>query len=300
MEDDIAEHPRSARRTLNVAWKGSVARLVDLGLVGRTPDPARQIRAGSATTLLFGLLFVVCASKLWGPAMIAWHEGPHEQVSWLLTLTTALIALSLGATGMILALGLLVILASALGHIARGRGHGLRISTALILASAGYLVIASHIALRYVIATGGIQWSHPGPALKQLAGASYSLVAHIESAATSKASFTSVDGVITALASFVLIVFVTSAVSLTRRAQFSPRGDRLGRVAMISLLGLMLTFVTSYLLWRIGGGAARPNLFLGGPFPFVQYGVAGLLAVGSGICVTRVWQQGVDQSRLPF
>jgi hypothetical protein len=297
VEDEIAEHPKSARRTLNVAWKGSVARLADLGLVGQTPDPARQIRAGSATTLLFGLLFAVCASKLWGPAMITWHESNYGQSSWLLTLLTALITISLGAIGLILAFGLLIVLGSALFRIARGQGQGLRVPAVLLLASVGYLVVASHIALRYVIAVGGIAWGHPGVAIKQVAGASYSVIAHVESAATNSASFTSLDGVIVALAPVVLIVFVASAMSLIRRSLISPSVDRFGRLAMVSLLGLMLTFIATYLLWRIAGGAAKPDLWLNPQFPFLQWGVSGFLAIGSGVCVTRIWQQGVDQSR---
>jgi hypothetical protein len=289
MEDDMAERQRWSRRGLNVAWKGSVARLVDFGVIGQTSDPPRQVRVGFATTMFFGLFFLATAPNLWAAPMIAWHTFGTQRASAIVTLTTGLLTLSLGVISITVALSLFGLLGSAFWSIVRGSGRRLLVPTAAILASAAYLAVAAHLALRYVIAVGGIQWSDPGIAMKQVAGASSSVVSSVESAVFGRGSDT--DGLVLGLSPLILLAFCIAVAVLIRRTEFSRRTNRTVRFTMKSMVVMALVFLASYLLWTLAVGDANSLPYEGGSFPFLEFGIIAFAAAGCSSCVApRRWR----------
>ena len=76
---DIAERPRSAARTLDVARGGLVARLTGAGLAGlplastEGPDPLRQVRAGIGTLSAALAVCLAVGAAMWSQLTIAWQ-----------------------------------------------------------------------------------------------------------------------------------------------------------------------------------------------------------------------------------
>ncbi|HEX3794331.1 MAG TPA: hypothetical protein VHV57_07510 [Acidimicrobiales bacterium] len=283
MEDDIAERPRSWGRTVNVVWKGTVARLADTGLVGETVNPPSQVPVGLATTFFFGLMFIVFALKLWAPAMLTWHEVSYVKASWLTTVADALMTFVLVSTGLALALGLIATLWSAIRRIVQGSGRELIVPIVAVTSSAAYVAIATHLALRNVLARGGIQWSYPGLALKQIAGATWSVIDTFENAVLRPGWYS--DGHVLGLAPFAILIFGVSIMTLFRRMHGLAFVDRLGRFAMTGLTGSIAVFALAYLFWDFGGGAGVQGLApYGSRFPFAELLTIGALLVGCASC----------------
>ena len=286
LEDEAADRPRSLRRTLNVAWKGSLARLADLGLVGRTLDPARQVQAGVATTTLFGLLFAAGALKLWAESMVDWN-ALREPSPWGVTLTTGVMTVALSAIVVALAIGFAAMLVSVVRHAVKDRGTHLWVPIAVLVISASALSLSVHSALRFVIARGGIQWAHPGEAIKQVAGASFVVVQSFEWAATTRAWHTSLDGAMYAVSPLFLVAFALATVSLVRQIEFSPRVARLGRLAMVATCTLMAIFLAAFVLWEMFGGNAAMVFTQGRSFPVLAVTCLGVLVAGGASCLAQ-------------
>jgi hypothetical protein len=286
MEADMAEYPRSARRALNVAWKGSTARLADGGLLGGTLDPSSQWQTGAATTALFSLVFLAEASKVWSGSMLDWNSAAVPSTG-IVTVTTGILTLALAAMVASLGVGITFTLVSAFRPRAQRSRRDLVVPTTALLASATTLVIAVHIALRYVIARGGIEWTHPGTAIKQLAGAAFFVAQDFEYAVTSGHSYASVDWTFKALSPLALIVFGVAAMTIIRRTDFSPRMQHVGRVANLVVFALMLTFLVSFLVWDVSGGNAGRVFTQGASFPPLAFSVLAVLTAGCGSCLVH-------------
>jgi hypothetical protein len=286
LEDEFLEQPRSASRSVNVAWKGAMARLADLGLAGGTLDSSNQIRAGAATSLFCGIFIVTASVKLWAPPTLSWYEGQNHQQGWLIQLSTGLLTLAYGLMAAVVAIGLIGTLSSAFWRIIHGRGQGLKISAAVMLASAAYLEFAQQIALRYFV-PGGIEWARPGIALQQLAAAEYRLFAIWESAATSTRSFSSLDGVVIALAPLILTIFGIAAMNLIRRSAISPRSGQLYRYVLVGFVASIFACIASYIVWRIAGGGVNPGpLTLA--FPIYQLVLVGVLVLACSAALIQI------------
>jgi hypothetical protein len=293
LEDEFLEQPRSARRSVNVAWKGSMARLADLGLAGSSLDTSDQIRSGAATSLFCGIFIVAASVKLWAPPTLSSHNARNHQLGWLIELSTHLMTLAYGTMAAVVAIGLIGALCSASWRIIHGRGQGLKTSAAVMAASAGYLAFAQQIALRYFV-PGGIAWARPGIALQQLAAAEYRLFAIWESAATSTSSFHSLDGVVIALAPLILVIFGIAAMNLIRRSAVTLQSGRLYRYVLVAFIASIFTCLASYTVWRITGGNASPGP-LTSAFPIYQMVLVSVLALACSAALLQI-RRATDRS----
>lgn len=286
LEAELLERPRSARRSFNVAWKGSIARLADLGIAGSTVDSSAQVRSGAATSLFCAIFAVAASVKLWAPPMTSWYSVGHRQMGWLLKLSTGLITVVYGAMAVVVGVALIGVLCSASWRIIRGRGKGLRVPAVLMAACAAYLVVAEHIALRWLAATGGIAWTRPSVALEQIAALEYRLFAGWESAATSPSSFRSLDGIVMALAPVILLGFALAAMTLIRRTAISARMAHFYRYGLTWFVISIFTCLGSYLVWDLAGGSSNFGP-LTSSFPTIQIAIVGVLALACGSALIR-------------
>jgi hypothetical protein len=71
--DEFSERPRSARRALDVAFSGLLARVRAAGLAGPGLDAERQLRAGLAVLGCALAVFVVGGVALWSQLTIGWQ-----------------------------------------------------------------------------------------------------------------------------------------------------------------------------------------------------------------------------------
>jgi hypothetical protein len=149
----------------------------------------------------------------------------------------------------------------------------------------GWLLTAQHVILRYVIARGGIQWSDPGEAIKQIAGATSVFVSQVENAVIRPSALGS-DELVAVTVPVAILLLGISALTIVRRVQWPPSLLRWTGAVMVGSLALMLTFVVSFLLWMLVGGYGI-GFGISANFQFIELGVAGLLAVCCGTCVVR-------------
>jgi hypothetical protein len=288
----MEEHPRSRRRMLNVAWKGTAARLADSGLLGTMLDPSRQVQAGLATSALCGILFVAEATKLWAGTMLDWN-GSATPGGGIATVSAGVLTLTLAAVTVTLVLGFVVTLVAAFLPNPRRSRRRVLAPLGALLASATGLAFAVHAGLRFVIARGGIEWSDPGIAVKQLAGASIAVVQDLEFAVLSGRTYATLNGTLETLSPLFLLALGVAAMTLIRRMELSPRFLRLGRAAVVILFSLMALFVVTFVIWVVDGGGAGSLFDYDASFPALAFGTLALLSVCSGSCLAHTRPRSV-------
>jgi hypothetical protein len=137
-----------------------------------------------------------------------------------------------------------------------------------------------HQTLRYLIATGGIDWAHPGSAIKQLAGATIQVTRNTIWAWTpSGYHLMSISGLIFALSPIALAVFVFNLTTLIRRTEFSIASIRVSRMAVNSMTLTMAFYLVSYAGWIAAGG---PNVASSGgmqPLTQTEFSLLGLMVI---------------------
>jgi hypothetical protein len=251
MEDELAERPHNSRRTLDVIRTGLTARGCDLGIAGVPVDSARRAGAGLASTTVVGALFAMAALHPWAFAMLAWNGWSPQHAGVLQTATTGTMTFALLGLVGVLTVGLVVLVALGLGRAVRQREW--RVGLPLLVIGGGVCLatMTTGRLLRFTVASGGIQWGHPGIALKQLAGAVYFTI--ISMTGTTFSGHTSLTSDLWNVAPAVGIVAVAvSAAFLIRRLPLGPRSERLVRALTLCLSALMLLMVVSYAMWFLG------------------------------------------------
>jgi hypothetical protein len=134
---DLADRPRSARRTADVAAGGLRARLADAGLSAHPLDHRTAARAGLATAASCGAAFSIGGLAMWSQIAIGaqWARPRHQGVTWALDLmSVALLGLALIALPAIAGLTI-----ATMDAIRRGCGRELRGPAAVMLAAAAVL-----------------------------------------------------------------------------------------------------------------------------------------------------------------
>ncbi len=120
---DLAEQPRSWRRTADVARSGVLARLAGAGLASHPLDPALASRASLATLACSSAAFLTFGAAMWAQLTIGWQWAPPAARPT----TVAMIVMS-GAMLLSAVLAVLAILPvgwTALRASAAGRARGL-------------------------------------------------------------------------------------------------------------------------------------------------------------------------------
>lgn len=289
MEQSIADNPRNFKRTANVLLKSFVARLGDVGIVTPAMDESTLARAKLGTTALFATVFSVFSLFYWSYAMIAWNAGPSPSSTsvslWtgaitvfaiLLTVTLALIAVSL--------------IVRSCKRLLWNRDRGLLLPLVLVTGSAVALGNDVHQFTRLIISRGGIDWAHPGWAIKQIAGATLSSsTITIWGPSETLGHFFSKLGILYSSAPLAVLVFAFGLAILIRREQSLLRATWPVRAAARALSLEMILFLASYIGWFVAGGAKTLDLVGLQPFTemehslFVAITVIALLAIKTSL-----------------
>ena len=218
LQSDGAETPLSAARTRNVILKGLKARLNETGLVGSTFDSSDQTRVALGTTASFGAVVVVLAMFFWSFAMLCWNADYRWQASTAVSLWTGTITV----LTFLLMLLVAVVVVSAVAHAVKssfaGRARIFMVPLILIVTCASILIWDVHESLRFVIARGGIEWSHPGVAIKQLAGVTTVATSNVIWAwSRSSYQLLSIRGLAFAAAPVAVVIVAASTARVIRR-----------------------------------------------------------------------------------
>jgi hypothetical protein len=258
---DIAEQPRSWRRTLDVARSGLGARLGSGGLVHgleardrASTHLAALVRAG-AGFLLLGL-------AVWSQLAIGWQwSRPSAPVT-----TAAIVAMSyllalFAALVLLAAIPLFWALAACL---VAGRARGLVLPLVLLVVAAGIVILgARHFALGWP-GTGGHPWAQQHLLPGRVAAFAWA-------ATLSITSYWAHPGALLAFPSGELAWMAASPVALAgaiaggarivRRLELSPRALRF-EVALARVgLAAMIAFLVAACCWIAAGDPGPRNLF---------------------------------------
>ena len=327
---DIAERPRSLRRSLDVARGGVLARLADAGLAG-FPLPASTDGAGaggagalaeqarqrqvSASLGAFSCAlgaFLVFAAALWSQMLVSWQwfakidaglpptsvvgrldRAPADGAFYAVFSNDAMLALLFLAV-----LAALPVLAAVAGRIARG-GPSRLIGPAVVLAAAvAFLFIGGRHFENNWVGTGG----HHALIPSGLAAFIWSLTLFVTSWWAHPALFATLpvaERAWMALSPFALAIAVASSTVLVRRVRLSPRVAAFE--AWVGLLGCvtMAAFVVCYGVWTIVKVRLEPGLPLGLTVGVTHATIIALLALALAVAVqaARMAARGARRAR---
>jgi hypothetical protein len=262
MEQEIDDRPHSFKRSCNIAYRGSVARLREVGLATSTMNPSDQPGAALATLFVSSAIFSFFALYFWSNAMLTWNVEGRAPASLAVTLWTGALTVLAGFVLAMVVATFGAIMWSAGRRIAKGGVKELVVPLSFVVSSVIFLAYSLFNQLRYVVARGGIDWAHPGQAIKQLAGVSIQIVATVNWVwMNPRASLTLSQNYFDGLIPVVFLVLAIAVAVLARRVNFSATASRPGRIACWVLAWTMGLFVVGYVALIISGGVTLGSVF---------------------------------------
>jgi hypothetical protein len=258
LEQEFAERRVDLRRSLNVAYKGLVARADDVGLLNGSQIPGGQTRAALGTSFALIALAAVLVLNFWSWAMLQWsarhyHPIPVDATTGTLTVGTGLLVLVLVAM-------VLIVLVSAVRQIVRGRGRSIVGPFVFAVGAVAFLYYSVRwLPRRFAgishMIQGGYRWSHPGPAAYGLAEIAKVVTQPwvsmwdpgISGEPTSQA-------VMNDLAPLAVLVFAVAMALLVRRVELPRVSERLGSATVVLLGVLSGVFLITLVVWFTVGG----------------------------------------------
>ena len=287
---EISERPRSWRRSVDVAWSGSVARLTSAGLTSHALEPSLQVRASLASLACALGVFLAFGGAMWSQLTIGWQWSSPDTVAT----TTAVVIMS-GAMLLFVSLALLAAIPiawSVLGCVVRRQSQGLiRPSSIFFLGSALLVVGGRHFGNGWP-GTGGHPWAHQGLVPGGMAAFTWASTLSVTSYwahPSALLSFPPVEIAWMTVSPFAMVCLIVGAAKAVRRLDLAPgvlRYERwLGRVAALC----MLAFLAGSYGWIVDGGSGPRSLFHAGAID-----VAGLVVM---TVASAVAQRAVRQAR---
>jgi hypothetical protein len=266
LEQEFAERPHDRRRSVNVAYKGLVARVADVGLSSSTVGTEDRTRAALGTSFVLSVLASIITLNFWSRAMGLWsarkfHPIPVSATAGILTVATAFLMVVLIAM-------VVTVILYALRQAVHGRARPLLwpsifavVSGALLLYSVRWL---PRMLERYShMFQGGVRWTHLGSTIYAFSQITWVLTQQwVQLWGQASTSTPTAMIVVNDLVPVALLVFGVSIASLVRRVELPRISARLG-MATVALLGALIgVFVLTYLVWLTAGGPMGTHYFV--------------------------------------
>lgn len=299
LEQEFAERPHDLNRTANVAYKGLVARIADVGLCEAQVNTETLTRAAVGTTFVLSALVGFIALAFWSRAMLLWNSihrasVPDSVATGILTIATGLLLVVLMA--MVVAVAIYVV-----HQFVRGRARPLVGPSIFAVGSGAFLIYSVRwlptILIQYARGAhgiAGVRLSHPGQVIMALAEITWELTQRwIALWGLGVSSSPTVGAVVTDYVPFALLVFGIAVALLMRRVELPRVAERLGW-AIVALLGaLTVTFLVTYIAWIAVGGQSQvqpfaPEGFGTGVGYLVFLALAAVLIERSGMLTRRL------------
>jgi hypothetical protein len=270
---DMAERPRSWRRTLDVARSGVAARLGSGGLVHGL-GPRDRAHAHLASLVCAGAGFLLIGLTMWSQLAIGW-QWSRPSASATTTVIVVMSGLLAGFAALVILAAIPIVWALAARLVAR-RAQEIVVPLLLFAAGAAIVILgARHFALGWP-GTGGHPWAHqhllPGRVAAFAWAATLSITSYWAHPGALLA-FPPGELAWMAASPVALVGVVAGGAKTVRRLELSPRAlrfevalARLGFVAMIA-------FVVAACCWIAAGNSGPRNLFHIGAIDFVGVAV---------------------------
>ena len=269
---ELAEQPRSWRRTADVARGGLLARLTSAGLTSAGPtwtglgsDPAAGQRASLATLACSVAAFLTLGAAMWAQLAVGWQWAPPTTP----VATVAMVVMS-GAMLLFTVLALLaaapVTVAAVLASV-RGKAPGLRRPVLLMASGALVLVLGGRHFGNAWPGTGGHWWPHQGLVPGGIAAFSWACTLSVTSYWAHPAAlalFPAAELAWMAVSPAAMLGLVTGAAQLLRRIEVSPRTLRYEAWVGSAAGVCMAAFLSGALCWVTEGDPGPRGLFHAG------------------------------------
>jgi hypothetical protein len=273
---DIAERPRSWRRTADVARSGVAARLGWGGVVHGL-EPHARASAQLASLLCAGAGFVLVGLAIWSQLAIGWQwSRPSAPAT-----TAAIVGMSvlLGVFGALASLAAIPLAWALVARLVARRVRGLVLPLALLVCGTAIVILgARHFAFGWP-GTGGHPWAHqqllPGRVAAFAWAATLSITSYWAHPGALLA-FPAGELAWMAASPMAVVCAIAGGTRTVRQLELSPRVLRfelgLARIGC----AVMIAFIFCACCWIAAGNSGPRNLFHIGAIDFV--GVAGMAA----------------------
>ncbi|HEY1761253.1 MAG TPA: hypothetical protein VGG17_01555, partial [Acidimicrobiales bacterium] len=238
----------------------------------------------------------VIALNFWSWAMLQWsarhyHPMPVDTTTGILTVATGLLLLALVAT-------VLIVLASAVRQIVRGRGRPIAGPVVFVMGSIACFCYALPPWLPNMFAgyshmfQGGYRWTHPGPAAYGLASIAHSVtqpwVSMWDPGISGEPTSQIVMNDLTPLA---VLVFAIAMAFLVRRVELPRASKHLGSTTAVLLGTLSGVLLITLVVWSTVGGPIYATFGetgdIGGVAYLVFLALATVLVARSGLLARK-------------
>ena len=161
LECEFDERPRSIRRTLNIAWSGTLARASAVGLAGTTCDSADQQRWSLAWLAASLAAFLAMGLAVWSQLVVGWQwSSPRTAGTTLGTIAMSVAVLALAVLGVC---AIAPIAAAVVVQLVRGSARRrLALPAAATSVAVALLIIGARHFENGWPGTGGHHWALQG------------------------------------------------------------------------------------------------------------------------------------------
>jgi hypothetical protein len=261
---ELAERPRSARRTADVIASGLRARFADAGLSGHALDQPAAARAGLATLACCGAAFAVGGGAMWAQVAIGvqWATPRHHGVTQALDLMS-LALLVFAAVGLLAIVG---VARAAVAALRRGNGRTMFGPAGLVLAGTGVLFFGARHFQNGWPGTGGHLLVHQGLIPAGLAAFCWAATMWITSYLghpAALATFPATQLAWMGLSAIASAAVVAGLARFLRRTDRSPAELRYGTWLGLAASAGMLLFIAGAVRWLISPGGGVPAFHVG-------------------------------------
>jgi hypothetical protein len=291
---DLAEQPRSWRRTADVARAGLLARLSRAGLGGQLLGPADQVTASLITLGSAVAVFLTFGTMVWSQLVIGWQWAPPGSRA-----TSVAVLVMSAAMALFLVLALLAAvpvgwcLARVLTRRPAGQlARGLAWPGGLATLSAAVLIIGGRHVQNGWPGTGGPAWPHQGLVPGGVAAFGWATTLSVSSYWAHPAALAAFPaGEIAWMAvSPAALAGLAAGLSMTvRRLGLPVRVLRYQARLGAAAAAVMAVFVTGAACWVLAGGPGPRNLFRPGAIDVLALIMMGLALAAGWQALHRAW-----------
>jgi hypothetical protein len=267
LEQEFADRPVDLKRSVNVAYKGLVARVGDLGLSNSAVNSESQTRAALGTSFALIALMVVIMLDFWSRAMLAWSGRRYHPIP--VSATTGILTVAMGLLLVVLGTIVVVVTVCVARQIVRGRARRLVGPSILAVGSGGFLLYVARslprVLTRYIHGAAGFQGirlSHPGQVITALAQITWELTqSWVAAWNQGTPRISTIQTVVNDCVPIAMLVFGAAIALLIRRVELPRIGSRLAFSTLALLGGLTGVFFVAYLAWSAVGGPSNYEYF---------------------------------------
>jgi hypothetical protein len=265
LTSEFVDRPVSLRRTANVAWSGTVARLTRVGLTSHPLEPSEQVRAGLVSLGCALAVFIALGAAMLSQLTIGWQWARPNTMGT----TAAMVVMSAMMFGFVVlaVLAAVPVVTTVLNRIIRREAQGLVRPFLLLVLGASLVTIGARHFGNGWPGTGGHPWAHQGLVPGGVAAFLWASTLSISSYWAHPAAlvhFPPAEVAWMVVSPLAMVSAIVGMVKIVRRLDMSPQLLRYERRIGTVAASAMAIFLAGTCCWVVDGGPGPRNLFHAG------------------------------------